>query len=149
MKLFDASPYAGKRVCVALSGGIDSVCLLHAFHAQASDMGITLSAIHVEHGIRGAESLGDMEFCKKLCCDWGIPLKIVREDVPALQREGGGSLEEVARAVRYSAFFGVIDGGEADFVATAHHADDVAETILFRLARGTGIAGRHRARRPP
>ena len=141
MKLFDAEQYRGKRVCVALSGGVDSVCLLHAFKSLPSDMGITLSAIHVEHGIRGEESLRDMEFCKELCNNWNIPLKIVREDVPALQKSGGGSMEEVARTVRYSAFFALVDAGEADFVATAHHADDVAETVLFRLARGTGVAG--------
>ena len=141
MKLFSAEQYRGKRVCVALSGGIDSVCLLHVLKGQAADMGITLSAIHIEHGIRGEESLRDMAFCEVLCKEWGVPLKIVRENVPALAAEQGGSVEQVARAVRYAAFFAVVDTGEADFVATAHHADDLAETILFRLARGTGASG--------
>ena len=141
MELFDGGKYRGKRIAVALSGGVDSVCLLHAFYAQASDMGITLSAIHVEHGIRGEESLRDMRFCEELCERWGIPLKIVREDVPKLVKEQGGSVEAVARAVRYGAFHSLVEEGGADFVATAHHADDVAETILFRLARGTGLWG--------
>ena len=95
MELFDGGKYRGKRIAVALSGGVDSVCLLHAFYAQASDMGITLSAIHVEHGIRGEESLRDMRFCEELCERWGIPLKIVREDVPKLVKEQGGSVEAV------------------------------------------------------
>ncbi len=141
MTLFDAEKYRDRRVCVALSGGVDSVCLLFAFKAQAAAKNITLSAIHVEHGLRGEESLRDMRFCKALCADWEIPLKIVRADVAQLVKEGAGSVEETARAVRYAAFRALLEGGEADLVATAHHLDDVAETVLFRLARGTGLAG--------
>ena len=141
MELFSAEKYRGKRVCVALSGGVDSVCLLHAFKVCSADMGITLSAIHIEHGIRGEESLRDMAFCGELCGAWGIPLKIVRADAVRLAKERGESLEEAARRVRYDAFFALLRGNEADLVATAHHADDVAETILFRLARGTGLTG--------
>ncbi len=141
MELFSAEKYRGKRVCVALSGGIDSVCLLHAFKARTSDMGITLSAVHIEHGIRGEESLRDMAFCEKLCKSWKVPLKVVRADVVSLARQRGSSIEETARKVRYDAFFALLQANEADLVATAHHADDVAETILFRLARGTGLAG--------
>lgn len=141
MTLFDAEKYRGKRVCVALSGGVDSVCLLYAFKAQAETNGIALSALHVEHGIRGEESVRDMEFCKALCARWDIPLKVVRADVPLLAKERGGSVEEVARGVRYAAARSLLEGGETDLVATAHHLDDVAETVLFRLARGTGLAG--------
>ncbi len=142
MRLFDLKEYRGKRVCVALSGGADSVCLLHCFRAGAEAHGIVLSAIHVEHGIRGEESLRDMAFCETLCKKWGVPLKIVRVDVPALIEEnGGGNVESVARLARLNAFRGVIDRGEADLVATAHHRNDVVETILFRLARGTSPAG--------
>ena len=97
MNLFDLKAYRDKRVCVALSGGVDSVCLLHCFYRGAEEHKITLSAIHIEHGIRGEESLRDMEFCKTLCKEWGIPLKIERVDVPELVRERGGSVEEVAR----------------------------------------------------
>ena len=142
MGLFDLKQYGGKRVCVALSGGADSVCLLHCFYRGAEEQKITLSAIHIEHGIRGEESFRDMEFCKTLCREWGIPLKIVRVDVPALIKEnGGGNVEAVARLARLNAFRALIDGGEVDLVATAHHRNDVAETILFRLARGTSPAG--------
>ncbi len=139
MTLFDAKRYQGKRVCVALSGGVDSVCLLHAFKEQAKGCGIALSACHIEHGIRGEESMRDMEFCEALCRAWGIPLAVRRVDVPALAKEHGGNVEQVAREVRYEAFRTLLK--EVDLVATAHHADDVAETVLFRLARGTGISG--------
>ncbi len=141
MMLFDAKKYQNRSICVALSGGIDSVCLLYAFKEQAKKYGITLSALHIEHGIRGEESVRDMHFCEDICEKWGIPLKIRRVNIPALAEERGGSMEQVARSVRYGAFHSVIEDGEADFVATAHHADDVAETVLFRLARGTGVSG--------
>lgn len=138
-RLFDAEEYSGKRVAVALSGGVDSVSLLHAFKIQAERYAISLSAVHVEHGIRGEESVRDLHFCEALCGEWNIPLRIVREDVPALVKAHGGSVEEVARTVRYRAFRALL--GEVDLVATAHHLDDVAETVLFRLARGTGLSG--------
>ncbi len=142
MNLFDLKAYRDKRVCVALSGGVDSVCLLHCFYRGAAEHKITLSAIHIEHGIRGEESLRDMEFCKTLCKEWGIPLKIVRVDVPALIEEnGGGNVEAAARLARLNAFRALIDHDEVDLVATAHHRNDVAETVLFRLARGTSPAG--------
>ncbi len=141
MKLFDAEKYRGKRVIVALSGGVDSVCLLHSFREQAGPSCISLSALHIEHGIRGEESVRDMQFCKALCSEWGIPLVIRSVDVPRIVAEQGGNLEETARSVRYSIFESMLEKGDADFVATAHHAEDVAETVLFRLARGTGISG--------
>ncbi len=142
MSLFDLEQYRGKRVCVALSGGADSVCLLHCFYTRMQNYGISLSAIHVEHGIRGEESLRDMRFCETLCKEWGVPLKIVRVNVPALIKEnGGGNLESAARLVRLNAFRELIHHDETDLVATAHHLGDVAETILFRLARGTSPAG--------
>ena len=126
---------------MALSGGVDSVCLLHAFKEQALKCGIVLSALHIEHGIRSKESERDMEFCRALCESWGVPLTILRTDVPALAQARGESVEQAGRAVRYEAFRSLLERGEADLVATAHHADDVAETIIFRLARGTGLSG--------
>lgn len=140
MTLFDAKIYQNRRICVAFSGGMDSVCLLHALKEQAKTYDLTLSAVHVEHGIRGEESLRDMNFCRDLCEKWGIPLQIERFDVPKLTEERGGSLEQNARAVRYHVFQTILESG-VDLVATAHHMDDVAETILFRLARGTGLSG--------
>lgn len=143
MTLFDAEKYRGKSVCVALSGGVDSVCLLHAFWVCAAEYDITLTALHIEHGIRGEESLRDMRFCEELCAQWEIPLFVKNTDIPKLVREQGGSVEQVARAVRYAFFREILREESVDFVATAHHLNDVAETVLFRLARGTAPNGMH------
>ena len=137
----DFQQLAGKRVCVALSGGRDSVCLLHALLSHAAEQEMTVSALTCEHGIRGAASLADLAFVGKLCDDWGVPLRVFRADVPALARENGTGLEETGREFRYACFQRVLDEGAADAVATAHHMDDAAETVLFRLARGTSSAG--------
>ena len=141
MQLFDLQPYRSQAVCVALSGGADSVCLLHYFKEHARAQNIRLSAVHIEHGIRGEEALRDMRFCQALCAEWKIPLHSISVDVPAFARENKMGLEEAGRKLRYELFFALIEQGKADFVATAHHQNDVAETILFRLARGTSLAG--------
>ena len=136
----DLEQYRGKRVCVALSGGVDSVCLLHYLHFNAKSYALTLSALHIEHGIRGDESLRDCAFCQTLCNQLSVPLSVVHADVPALSKTLGVGLEEAGRAARYDAFRAVLVK-DADVVVTAHHKNDVAETVLFRLARGTSLAG--------
>ncbi len=128
-------------MCVAISGGVDSVTLLHLFFKHKEEHHITVSALTCEHGIRKEESLRDLDFVKKLCADWGVPLQVFAADVPARAKAHGRGVEEEGRAFRYECFFSVLDGDLADFVATAHHLDDVAETVLFRLARGTSLAG--------
>ena len=141
MELFSIQPYQGKRVCVALSGGIDSVCLLHAFYAHAETFGVTLSALHIEHGIRGESSLRDAAFCAALCDEWGIPLRTVHVNLPAYAEERKLGLEEAGREVRYNVFREELQSGRSELVATAHHKNDIAETVLFRLARGTSLSG--------
>lgn len=141
MELFSLAPYYGKRVCTALSGGADSVCLLHYLYSHAAQFDLSLSAVHVEHGIRGEESLRDLKFCEDLCKSWNIPLEIVSADIPALARKFSQSEEEAGRTFRYEVFLSILQENRADFVATAHHLGDVAETVLFRLARGTSLAG--------
>ncbi len=137
----DLERYRGKRVCVAVSGGADSVCLLHLFRASSAGLGITLSALTCEHGIRGGDSLRDLQFVQTLCKEWEIPLTVFRADVPARAREHKSGIEEEGRRFRYACFREILDAGQADFVATAHQKDDFAETVLFRLARGTSLAG--------
>lgn len=137
----DFSQLHGKRVCVALSGGRDSVCLLHVLRARAKEEDIALSALTCEHGIRGAESLADLAFVERLCGAWNVPLRIFRADVPALAAAQKQGLEEAGRNFRYACFEQILAEGEADVVATAHHLDDAAETVIFRLARGTSLAG--------
>lgn len=141
MELFALQPYAGKRVCVALSGGRDSVALLHFFYRHAAEYGITLTALTCEHGLRGEASLADLAFVEGLCARWNVPLRVFRADVAALARERGEGTEEAGRNWRYACFSQVLAADEADMVATAHHRDDYAETVLFRLARGTSLAG--------
>ena len=133
--------YENKKLCVALSGGVDSVALLHMLNAEKNSGGFLLSAVHCEHGIRGEESRLDMEFVQTLCAAWKIPLRVARADCPRLAKERGESLETAARAFRYGVFKTILDGGEADYIVLAHHALDEAETVLFRLARGTSLSG--------
>lgn len=123
-------------VTAALSGGADSVCLLLCLRECSAGAGLTLSAIHVQHRLRGAESNRDERFCRDLCARLGIPLTVVPVDVAARQA-GGLSLEEAARECRYAAF----EAHAAGFVATAHTATDNFETMLYRLTRGTGLKG--------
>ena len=127
----------GERVCVAVSGGADSMCLLFLLHDISDSMGFTLSAVHVEHGIRGQASLDDMEYVKAQCDRLGIPLHTARVDAVKASEESGTTLEEAARNERYRIFGGI----KADKIALAHHKNDQAETVLFNLARGTGIRG--------
>ena len=133
--------YQGKKVAVAVSGGADSVCLLQIFYEHAKENDITLSAITCEHGIRGAQSKRDLDFVKDFCAQRKIPLFVFSADVPARAKASGRGLEEEGRAYRYECFTSVLAEGKADMVATAHHKGDVAETVLFRIARGTSLQG--------
>lgn len=140
MTLFSLEKYRGKRVCCAVSGGVDSVCLLHAFRKGAKQYNITLSAVTCEHGIRGKASLNDVDFVRKVCAAWDIPLYIFSADIPGRAEQSGRGLEEEGRMFRYGCFSQILQT-EADLIATAHHLDDVAETVMFRLARGTSLKG--------
>lgn len=127
----------GESVCVAVSGGADSMCLLFLLHEMASTLEISLSAVHIEHGIRGQSSIDDMEYVKKQCEELHIPLKTVQVDVPAMVKSSGTTLEETARNERYRIFSEL----KADRIALAHHINDQAETFIFNSIRGTGLRG--------
>ena len=133
--------YRGMRVCVALSGGIDSVCLLHYCLRHAAEAQLSVTAVTCEHGLRGEASLRDLAFVQHLCEQRKVPLRIFRADVAAMAAQQGTGTEEAGRAWRYACFAQVLDEGFADVVFTAHQRDDYAETVLFRLARGTAAAG--------
>lgn len=133
--------YRGARVCVALSGGKDSVALLYLLRALSEEHGISLLAVHVNHGIRGDEADRDEAFCRELCTRLNIPFESYRFDVPSLAKEQGKGIEECARDVRYGVFEALLSEKRADLVATAHHAADNAETVLFNLARGASLKG--------
>lgn len=133
--------YLGKIICVAVSGGVDSTSLLHYLKAEEQTYGYKLCAVNFEHGIRGEESLLDTEFVKGICKEWAIPLYCFSCDCVKKSEEEKISLEEAARNFRREGYFALINEQKADVIATAHHADDLAETALFRLARGSSIGG--------
>ena len=125
----------GARVCVGLSGGIDSVVLLHALSRMAKnvDWPCCLAAVHVHHGISvRADAWAD--FCIDFCGQCGVPLEVVRVEVP---RDSGEGLEAAARRLRH----GVFAACGVDWLALAHHRDDQADTVLLNLVRGAGVAG--------
>lgn len=126
----------GCSVAVALSGGADSVCLLHGMRTLASERGFCLSAVHIHHHLRDAEADRDADFCRQLCAGWNIPLTVIEVDVP-LEKRPGESIETAARRLRYAAFASLT----VDWIATAHNADDAIETFLINFARGTGLRG--------
>ncbi len=123
----------GQRVGVAVSGGADSVFLLHALR----ELGFQLSVIHIEHGIRGQASIDDAEFVAQLAANFGLPFHIQRIDVPAID----GNLEEAARNARQAFYAELIASGIVDRVATGHTRSDQAETVLYRILRGSGLTG--------
>ena len=128
---------SGSDVTVALSGGTDSVALLALLRRLEGSLGITLRAAHFHHGLRGVEADRDEEFCRRLCAELEIPLTCGRGDAAAHGARTKKSLEEAARELRY-AFLEEVSPG---LIATAHNADDNAETLLLHLLRGTGPRG--------
>ncbi len=137
-RMFDqGTPEPGQRAGVAVSGGADSVFLLHALRELAPCWNLRLSVIHVEHGIRGAASLADAEFVAQLSSTFGLPFHIRRADVPALD----GNLEQAARNVRQAFYAELIAARAVDRVATGHTRTDQAETALYRILRGSGLTG--------
>ena len=137
----DFSAARGRHLLVAVSGGADSVALLCLLAERRDALALTLTAAHVEHGIRGAESLADAEYCRALCRRLGVPLRIAHVDVPALARETGEGIETAARRARYEALRKIRREAGAEWIALAHHMDDQAETVLMHLLRGSGPDG--------
>lgn len=160
----------GDFVLAGVSGGADSVCLLRLLLDFREKMDFTLEAVHVEHGIRGAESRQDAAFVEALCQKYEVSCHVCHVNVPEYAAEHGLGLEESARILRYEAYRTVAEqaaekygcGGRLDEelpaedlqeaaglrrarprirVALAHHADDNAETVLFQMVRGSGIRG--------
>ena len=128
-------------IAVALSGGMDSVCLAHILFFRAKELNVTVKAINVEHGIRGENSLKDSAFVKDFCAEYGIELKCYSVNAPLLSKKEGYSLEQSARILRYECFNNALIEGFCDKIATAHHASDNAETVLFNLFRGSALKG--------
>ena len=131
-------PPKGARVLCAVSGGADSMCLLALLLRTG---GCSVAAAHFEHGIRGEESLRDCAFVEEFCRAKGIVCYTAHADVPAWAKEHGLGLEAAARELRYAFLEQTAEREGYDFVATAHNADDNAETVLLHLTRGSGLDG--------
>ncbi len=127
-------------VIVGVSGGADSMALLHALHSRCDD-GLTVHAVHVHHGLRGEEADRDERVVRAFCDEHTIPLTVEHADVRALAARDGCGLEEAGRRVRYAIFERVRAAVGASCVATAHTADDVVETVLMHILRGCGGGG--------
>ncbi len=126
---------------VAISGGADSLALLHALASRREELGVEVLAVHVHHEMRGSEAEDDARFLEATCQTLELTLRVVRRDVPGMAADLGMGLEEAGRVARYEALRQVAEELGCDRIATAHHADDHAETILMNLMRGCGLSG--------
>lgn len=139
--IIDLSHFKDKDiVIVGLSGGADSVALTHMLKFQ-DKKDITVIACHLNHNLRGNESIRDRDFVKKICKQWEIQLIVEEVDLKKLSMETGKGLEECGRDCRYNFFERVREKYNARYIATAHTLSDNLETILFNMSRGCGLNG--------
>lgn len=131
----------GDVVVAGVSGGADSVCLLFVLCALREDLGFNVKVCHVNHGIRGAEADADERFVQELCGRFGVECKVFHENVELIAAKRKQSVEEAGRFVRREAFERMCAGEMHAKIATAHHLNDNAETVLLNIARGTGVRG--------
>ncbi len=131
----------GDGVVVGVSGGADSVCLLRVLVALREKYELKLASVHVNHMIRGQAADEDEAFVNELCDKWDVPFFTFRKDVPQLAEEWGMTEEEAGRRVRYQCFELVRLAEGLNKTAVAHHQEDLAETVLFQMVRGSLISG--------
>jgi tRNA(Ile)-lysidine synthase len=131
----------GETLVVGVSGGPDSLCLLHLLCRLRAEYDLSLHVAHLHHGQRGADADADAEFVRTLAAAWGLPCTIERADVPALAAEHRLAFEEAARRARYAFLSRVAAEVGARTIAVGHNADDQAETVLMHFIRGSGLAG--------
>lgn len=132
----------GDRVLVAVSGGPDSVALLHVLYELRNEFSLHLEVAHLNHGIRGKEAEEDARFVARLTEQLALPFHLKKIDLPRLKSDAGkGNLEELARKERYRFFAALLRERQLTKVATAHTLDDQAETVLMWFLRGSGMKG--------
>ncbi len=131
----------GDRVVVGVSGGPDSLCLLHLLNRLREELGIALHVAHLHHALRGEEADEDARFVERLATSWGLPSTVEKRDVPAYAEREKLAIEQAARQVRYTFLAEVAKGVGASSVAVGHNADDQVETIIMHWLRGAGTAG--------
>lgn len=132
---------SGDKILIALSGGPDSVCLLNILFELKKDLNIEIGAAHLNHMLRGDDAFEDEEYVVNICNNMGIQCFVKRVDIYKYSKEQKLSSEMAGRNARYDFFDEIIEKYNFDKIATAHNANDQAETILFRLMRGTGLEG--------
>lgn len=134
---------AGDTVLAGVSGGADSMCLLAVLMAYRARADYALRVVHVEHGIRGADSCADAAYVARFCEEHGVDCAVVHVDAPAYARAHGCSVEEAARELRYRAFARAAEecSSEQVRIAVAHHSEDQAETVLWQAVRGSSLRG--------
>ena len=131
----------GARVLCAVSGGADSICLLHLLHAMSAEGDFTVAAAHYHHGMRGAAADSDAAFVEAFCKERNIPCVIEQGDVYGEAERRGLGVEETGRQLRYEFLRRTAAELGCDRIATAHNADDNLETLLLHLVRGAGLHG--------
>ncbi len=134
-------PEGFRHILAAVSGGADSVALLHLLKTAADKQGVKLSCATFDHGIRGKEAEEDVRFVRRLCAEWNIPCAAGKCDVPTLAKNEGLGIESAARKARYDFLRQVKEECGADCIALAHHLDDQAETVLMHILRGATVKG--------
>lgn len=133
--------HSGDRVVAGISGGADSVCLFFVLLELQQELGITFHGVHVNHGLRGEAADSDEQFVVRLCEKYQVPLDIYRVDLNQVAKDRKVSLEEAGRDIRREAFLETMGKWDGTKIALAHHQNDNAETLLWNLARGTGLRG--------
>jgi tRNA(Ile)-lysidine synthase len=131
----------GEGIVVGVSGGYDSVCLLHILFTISSELNIKLYPVHINHMLRGEEALRDENFVKELCLSLGLDLHVEKIEIAKKAVQDKLSIEEAGRNARYEVFGNVAKEKAAAKIAVAHSRNDQAETILMRIFRGTGLEG--------
>jgi tRNA(Ile)-lysidine synthase len=131
----------GDKILVSLSGGPDSVFLLHFLKKYQKRLAVSLYAFHLNHLLRGKDASLDEDFCKQLCSSLNIPLFSVRKNVKQFAHKKKISIEEAGRVLRYSELSKLLKKISFNKIATAHNCDDNAETVLLNLIKGTGLKG--------
>ena len=133
----------GDFVIAGVSGGADSVCLFFELLAYQKEISFSMEDVHIEHGIRGQDSLADANYVENLCKEYGVPFHLVSCDIKKMAQESSLTVEEAGRKARYQAFEQAAkkSGRSNCKIAVAHNLDDKAETILMILARGSGLRG--------
>jgi tRNA(Ile)-lysidine synthetase, N-terminal domain len=129
----------GDRIVTGVSGGADSMCLLHFLVSHAESFSAEIIAAHVNHNLRGDEAMRDQKLVEKYCASLGIKCEVLSADINSISEKNGESCEECGRRIRYEFFERLC--GEKGKIATAHTLSDSAETVIFNTVRGTGLKG--------